>query len=97
MCLLTISCQKHPTESCQIGQKIAVFIDNIFEIYKKPYPFEFGGGWDLLVFHLYFPVIMMRLHNERKTERKTVKSAIYWRLNLQPKSIFRTNDRFTKL
>ena len=22
----------------------------------KPYPFEFGGGWDLLVFHKYFLV-----------------------------------------
>ena len=36
--------------------KIAVFIENIFKIYKKTYPFEFGGGWGLLVFHKYFLV-----------------------------------------
>ena len=45
--------QKHPTES----QKIAVFIENIFEIYKKTYPFEFGGVRGLLVFHKYFLVL----------------------------------------
>ena len=33
--------------------KIAVFIGNI---YKNPYPFEFGGGWGLFVFHKYFLV-----------------------------------------
>ena len=37
--------------------KIAVFIENIFKICKKPYPFEFGGGWGLLMFHKYFLVI----------------------------------------
>ena len=36
--------------------KIAVFIENIFKIYKKPYPFKFGGGWGLFVFHKYFLV-----------------------------------------
>ena len=25
-------------------------------MYKKPYPFESGDGWDLLVFHKYFLV-----------------------------------------
>ena len=41
--------------------KIAVFMENIFQIYKNPYPFEFGGGWGLFVFHKYFLVnITMR-------------------------------------
>ena len=37
-----------------MAKKIAVFIENIFKICKKPYPFEFGGSWGLLVFHKYF-------------------------------------------
>ena len=44
--------QKHPTGSCQISQKIAVFIENIF--IQKPCPFELGGGWGLL--RLVWPV-----------------------------------------
>ena len=50
--------QKHPTRSCQIFH----FIENIFKIYKKPYHFEFGGGWGLLVFHKYFLVLFVSCH-----------------------------------
>ena len=49
--------QKHSTGSCQIGQKSGFhrkYIKNL----QKPYPFEFGGGWGLLVFHKYFLVIL---------------------------------------
>ena len=31
-------------------------MENIFKIYEKPYPFEFGDGWGLFVFHKYFVV-----------------------------------------
>ena len=48
--------QKIRPEVVKLAQKIAVFIENIFKIYKNPYPFEFGGGWSLFVFHKYFLV-----------------------------------------
>ena len=49
--------QNTPPEVVKLA-KIAVFIENIFKICKKTYPFEFRGGWGLLVFHKYFLVVL---------------------------------------
>ena len=52
MCFLPISV-KTSGRKLSNWPKIAVFIENISKIYKKTYPFEFGGGRGLLVFHKY--------------------------------------------
>ena len=68
MCLLTILVKNTRPEVVKLA-KIANFIENILKIYEKPYPFEFGGGWGLLVFHKYFLVSEKSEKSEQKEMR----------------------------
>ena len=63
--------QKHPTGIRNNWPKIAVFIENIFKIYKYLNPFEFGGGWGLFVFHKYFLVQDLSLYGLELLNRRS--------------------------
>ena len=60
MCLLAISVKNNRPEVVKLA-KNSGFHKNIFKIYKKPYPFEFWGGWGLLVFHKYLLVMFRKI------------------------------------
>ena len=85
MCFLTISV-KNPDRKLSNWPKIAVFIEKIFKIYKNPYPFEFGGGLGLIMFHKNFLVTLHFSFLEKVTWHESV-TDITWEAPKQRGSV----------